>query len=104
MPEIRKNAPLRSGYGEPTSRCSFKPFRSSCPAFNTIPSASHPAGERKGAHCGFAGRLRSGVVGLFWAMVVAIVAARAAYFDPALSEKVASVAALFGHLRTVVGV
>ncbi|MFF8799662.1 MULTISPECIES: hypothetical protein [unclassified Methylobacterium] len=47
--------------------------------------------------------LRSGV-GLFWAMVVAIVAARAAYFDPALSEKVASVAALFGHLRTVVGV
>ncbi|ACK84998.1 hypothetical protein [Methylorubrum extorquens] len=47
--------------------------------------------------------LRSGV-GLFWVMVVAIVAARAAYFDPALSEKVASVAALFGHLRTVVGV
>lgn len=47
--------------------------------------------------------LRSGV-GLFWVMVVAIVAARAAYFDPALSEKVASVASLFNHLRTVVGV
>lgn len=47
--------------------------------------------------------LRSGV-GLFWVMVVAIVAARAAYFDPALSEKFASVASLFGHLRTVVGV
>lgn len=47
--------------------------------------------------------LRSGV-GLFWAMVVAIVAARAAYFDPALSEKFASVASLVGHLRTVVGV
>lgn len=46
--------------------------------------------------------LHSGV-GLFWAMVVAIVAARAAYFDPALNEKVASVASLFGHLRTVVG-
>ena len=47
--------------------------------------------------------LRSGV-GLFWVMVVAIVAARAAYFDPALREKFASVASLFGHLRTVVGV
>ncbi len=47
--------------------------------------------------------LRSGV-GLFWVMVVAIVAARAAYFDPVLSEMVASVAALFGNLRTVVGV
>lgn len=46
--------------------------------------------------------LHSGV-GLFWAMVVAIVAARAAYFDPTLNEKVASVASLFGHLRTVVG-
>ncbi|MFY9294797.1 MAG: hypothetical protein WAP03_29555 [Methylorubrum rhodinum] len=47
--------------------------------------------------------LRSGI-GLFWVMVVAIVAARAAYFDPALSEKFAGVASLFGHLRTVVGV
>lgn len=47
--------------------------------------------------------LRSGV-GLFWAAVVAIVAARAIYFDPAVAEKFSSVAALFGHLRTVVGV
>ncbi|UYW27524.1 hypothetical protein OKC48_03060 [Methylorubrum extorquens] len=47
--------------------------------------------------------LRSGV-GLFWVMVLAIVAARAAYFAPSLSEKVASVASLFGHLRNVVGV
>ncbi|MGE7157400.1 hypothetical protein ACQKJ1_27225 [Methylorubrum rhodesianum] len=47
--------------------------------------------------------LRSGV-GLFWAMVVAIVAARAVYFDPSWSEKLNSVASLFGHLKTVVGV
>ncbi|GJD68390.1 hypothetical protein [Methylobacterium gnaphalii] len=46
--------------------------------------------------------LRSGV-GLFWAMVVVIVAARAAYFDPDFAEKFGSVASLIGHLKTVVG-
>ncbi len=47
--------------------------------------------------------LRFGV-GLFWALVVVIVAARAAYFDLRLSDTFASVASLLGHLRTVVGV
>lgn len=46
--------------------------------------------------------LRSGV-GLFWMMVVAIVAARAVYFDPALAERFGSVASLIGRLKTVVG-
>jgi hypothetical protein len=47
--------------------------------------------------------LRSGV-GLFWAAVVAIVAARAIYFDPDFAERFSSVAALVGHVRTIVGV
>lgn len=46
--------------------------------------------------------LRSGV-GLFWAAVVVIVAARAAYFDPNFAETFGSVASLVGHLRTIVG-
>ncbi|MCE4222915.1 hypothetical protein HCU64_04050 [Methylobacterium sp. C25] len=46
--------------------------------------------------------LRTGV-GLFWAMVVVIVAARAAYFDPDFAEKFGSVASLIGHLKTIVG-
>ncbi|MCJ2131403.1 hypothetical protein [Methylobacterium sp. E-045] len=46
--------------------------------------------------------LRSGV-GLFWAMVVLIVAARAAYFDPDFAEKFGTVASLVGHLKTIVG-
>ncbi|TXN21561.1 hypothetical protein [Methylobacterium sp. WL9] len=46
--------------------------------------------------------LRSGV-GLFWAMVVVIVAARAAYFDPSFAEKFSSVALMIGHLKTIVG-
>ncbi|GLS45268.1 hypothetical protein [Methylobacterium brachythecii] len=46
--------------------------------------------------------LRTGV-GLFWAMVVVIVAARAAYFNPNFAEKFGSVASLIGHLKTIVG-
>lgn len=46
--------------------------------------------------------LRSGV-GLFWMMVVAIVAARAVYFDPDLTEKFGNLASLLGHLSTIVG-
>ena len=46
--------------------------------------------------------LRSGV-GLFWAMVVAIVAARAVYFDPDLAEKFGDFASLLSHLRTIAG-
>jgi hypothetical protein len=40
---------------------------------------------------------------LFWAAVVAIVAARAIYFDPDFAERFSSVAALVGHVRTIVG-
>lgn len=46
--------------------------------------------------------LRTGV-GLFWVMVVAIVAARVAYFDPNLAEKFGAVASLFGQLKIIVG-
>ena len=46
--------------------------------------------------------LRSGV-GLFWAMVVVIVAARAVYFDPDFDDKFGSVASLISHLKTIVG-
>lgn len=46
--------------------------------------------------------LHSGV-GLFWAMVVVIVAARAAYFNPEFAEKFGTVASLVGHLKTFVG-
>ena len=46
--------------------------------------------------------LRSGV-GLFWMMVVAIVAARAVYFDPDFAEKFDNLTSLLGHFRTIVG-
>lgn len=46
--------------------------------------------------------LRSGVA-LFWGLVVVIVAARAAYFDPDFAERFGNVAAAIGHLRTIVG-
>ncbi|KQO91199.1 hypothetical protein ASF32_22935 [Methylobacterium sp. Leaf91] len=46
--------------------------------------------------------LRSGT-GLFWAMVVVIVAARAVYFDPDFAEKFGTVASLVSHLKTIVG-
>lgn len=46
--------------------------------------------------------LRSGV-GLFWVLVVGIVAARAVYFDPDFADKFGSVAALVKHLQTIVG-
>lgn len=47
--------------------------------------------------------LRSGV-GLFWAMVLAIVAARVVYFDSDFTERFGSVVSLIGQFRTVVGV
>ncbi|MBB2961359.1 hypothetical protein [Methylobacterium sp. R2-1] len=46
--------------------------------------------------------LRTGV-GLFWALVVVIVAARAAYFHPDLAERFGSVATVIDQLRAVVG-
>lgn len=47
--------------------------------------------------------MRSGI-GLFWAAVVVIVGARAAYFNPAFAETLASVASLADYLKAVVGV
>ena len=46
--------------------------------------------------------LRSGV-GLFWVLVIGIVAARAVYFDPDFAEKFGSVAALMKHVQTILG-
>ncbi|GJE68757.1 hypothetical protein CHKEEEPN_0276 [Methylorubrum podarium] len=46
--------------------------------------------------------LRTGV-GLFWALVVVIVAARAAYFHPEFAERFGSVAAVIGQIRAIVG-
>ena len=46
--------------------------------------------------------LRLGV-GLFWVMVVAIVAARVVYLDPAFAEKFGAVASLIGNLKAIVG-
>lgn len=46
--------------------------------------------------------LRSGVV-VFWVLVIGIVTARAAYFDPAFAEKFGGVASLIGHLKAIVG-
>lgn len=46
--------------------------------------------------------LRTGV-GLFWTLVVVIVAARAAYFHPHLAEQFGHVAALLDRLRAVLG-
>lgn len=47
--------------------------------------------------------IRSGV-GLFWVIVIVIVAARAAYFNPAFAETFTSVASLAAYLKAVVGV
>ena len=44
--------------------------------------------------------LRSGV-GLFWMLVIGIVAARAAYFDPDFAEKFGSIAALTNYLHAI---
>ncbi|WP_244409761.1 hypothetical protein [Methylorubrum populi] len=46
--------------------------------------------------------LRTGV-GLFWTLVVVIVAARAAYFHPHFAEQFGRVAALMDRLRAVLG-
>ena len=44
--------------------------------------------------------LRSGV-GLFWMLVIGIVAARAAYFDPDFAEKFGSIAAVTHYLHSI---
>jgi hypothetical protein len=44
--------------------------------------------------------LRSGT-GLFWMLVVGILAARVTYFDPDFAEKFGSVAALSKYLHTI---
>jgi len=44
--------------------------------------------------------LRSGV-GLFWMLVIGVVAARVAYFDPGFAEKFGSVAALSKYLHAL---
>lgn len=46
--------------------------------------------------------LRTGV-GLFWTLVVVIVAARAAYFHPHFTEQFGHVAALMDRLMAVLG-
>ena len=54
------------------------------------------------AEIGTASRLvlRSGV-GLFWMLVIGIVAARAAYFDPDFARKFGSIAALTNYLHAI---
>ena len=54
------------------------------------------AGSRPGAVSRIA--LKAGV-GVFWGLVVVIVAARAAYFDPDFAEHFGSVAALGHYLQ-----
>lgn len=44
--------------------------------------------------------VRSGV-GLFWMLVIAVVGARVAYFDPDFAEKFGSVAAVADYIRAL---
>lgn len=64
------------------------------------PVAQAAVDDRTGAVSRIA--LRAGI-GMFWVMVAVIVAARAAYFDPAFAEKFAAVASLLEPIKAIIG-
>ncbi|KAB1074350.1 hypothetical protein [Methylobacterium planeticum] len=64
------------------------------------PVAQAPRGEAVAPAAGSAGLMRAGTA-LFWLLVVGILTARVAYFDPDFAERFGSFAALSNTLQAL---